>query len=171
MKEDRVMEDLSTRTAQEVLDHHLNLAEHFGAEEDWRRIVEKDLRRRNVSEDISSRYRDVYFREGLWTVGPAPIAGRDGGRARHYVGDGFARTGADAAGSYGHRASWRTVRIGELNRREAGRDLRKPRSHRRAGCRGIPGRTLRAPARELRYPRRHRLGGERRGGPFCERLR
>jgi hypothetical protein len=61
------MEDLSNRTAQEGLDHHLNLAEHFGAEEDWRRILEKDLRRRNVSEDISSRYRDVYFREGLWT--------------------------------------------------------------------------------------------------------
>src|SRR3712207_1233098 len=45
------MEDLSNRTAQEVLDDHLNLAEHFGAEEDWRRIVEEDLRR-NVSEDI-----------------------------------------------------------------------------------------------------------------------
>ena len=34
------MEDLSSRTAQEVLDDHLNLAEHFGAEEDWRRVVE-----------------------------------------------------------------------------------------------------------------------------------
>ena len=45
------MEDLSTRTAQEVLDDHLNLAERFGAEEDWRRIVEEDLRR-NVSEKI-----------------------------------------------------------------------------------------------------------------------
>ncbi len=45
------MEDLSTRTAQEVLDDHLNLTEHFGAEEDWRRIVEEDIRR-NVSEDI-----------------------------------------------------------------------------------------------------------------------
>jgi hypothetical protein len=45
------VEDLSSRTAQEVLDDHLNLAEHFGAEEDWRRIVEEDLRR-NVSEDI-----------------------------------------------------------------------------------------------------------------------
>jgi hypothetical protein len=51
MKEDRVMEDLSSRTAQEVLDDHLNLAEHFGAEEDWRRIVEEDLRR-NASEDM-----------------------------------------------------------------------------------------------------------------------
>jgi hypothetical protein len=45
------MEDLSTRTAQEVLDDHLNLTEHFGAEEDWRRIVEEDIRR-NISEDI-----------------------------------------------------------------------------------------------------------------------
>ena len=35
-----VMEDLSARTAQEVLDDHLKLDEHFGAEEDWRRIVE-----------------------------------------------------------------------------------------------------------------------------------
>jgi hypothetical protein len=51
MKEDRVMEDLSSRTAQEVLDDHLNLAEHFGAEEDWPRIVEEDLRR-NASEDM-----------------------------------------------------------------------------------------------------------------------
>ena len=30
MKEDRVMVDLSTRTAQEVLDDHLKLDEHFG---------------------------------------------------------------------------------------------------------------------------------------------
>jgi len=28
------MEDLSTRTAQEVLDDHLKLDEHFGVEED-----------------------------------------------------------------------------------------------------------------------------------------
>jgi hypothetical protein len=35
-----VMEDLSARAAQEVLDDHLKLDEHFGAEEDWRRIVE-----------------------------------------------------------------------------------------------------------------------------------
>jgi len=55
---DRV-EDLSNRTAQEVLDDHLNLAEHWGAEgdieriaeEDIERIVEEDLRR-NVLEDI-----------------------------------------------------------------------------------------------------------------------
>src|SRR5215217_3288953 len=45
------MEDLSARTAQEVLDNHLKLNEHFGAEEDWRRIVEEDIRC-NVSEDI-----------------------------------------------------------------------------------------------------------------------
>jgi hypothetical protein len=45
------MEGLSTRTAQEVLDDHLKLDEHFGAENDWRRIVEEDIRR-NVSEDV-----------------------------------------------------------------------------------------------------------------------
>jgi hypothetical protein len=45
------MEDLSTRTAQEVLDDHLNLTERFGVEETWQRIVEEDIRR-NVSEDI-----------------------------------------------------------------------------------------------------------------------
>ncbi len=45
------MEELSSRTAQEVLDDHLNLAEHFGAEEDWRSIVEEDIRR-NISGDI-----------------------------------------------------------------------------------------------------------------------
>jgi len=38
-----VMEDLSACTAQEVLDDHLKLDEHFGAEE---------YIRRNVSEDI-----------------------------------------------------------------------------------------------------------------------
>jgi hypothetical protein len=45
------MEDLSTRTAQEVLDDHLNLTERFGVEETWQRIVEEDIRR-NVSENI-----------------------------------------------------------------------------------------------------------------------
>jgi hypothetical protein len=45
------VENLSSRTAQEVLDDHLNLDEHFGAEEDWRRIVEEDIHR-NVSEEI-----------------------------------------------------------------------------------------------------------------------
>ena len=45
------MEELSSRTAQEVLDDHLNLDEHFGAEEDWRRIVEEDIHR-NVSKEI-----------------------------------------------------------------------------------------------------------------------
>ena len=45
------MEDLSERSAQEVLDDHLSLTERFGAEENWQRIVEEDIRR-NVSEDI-----------------------------------------------------------------------------------------------------------------------
>jgi hypothetical protein len=34
-----------------VLDDHLNLTERFGAEENWQRIVEENIRR-NVSEDI-----------------------------------------------------------------------------------------------------------------------
>ena len=46
------MENLSNRTAQEVLDDHLNLSEHWGTEMDMERIVEKDMRR-NVSEDIA----------------------------------------------------------------------------------------------------------------------
>jgi hypothetical protein len=45
------MEVLSARTAQEVPDDHLKLDEHFGAEEDWQRMVEEDIHR-NVSEDI-----------------------------------------------------------------------------------------------------------------------
>jgi hypothetical protein len=53
------MEDLSNRTAQEVLDDHPNLAEHWGSEggaqritdEDIERAIEEDIRR-NVSEDI-----------------------------------------------------------------------------------------------------------------------
>ena len=53
------MEDLSNRTAQEVLDDHLNLAEHWGTEggaqpitdEIIERAIEEDIRR-NVSEDI-----------------------------------------------------------------------------------------------------------------------
>jgi hypothetical protein len=45
------VEELSSRTAQEVLDDHLNVTEHFGAEEDWRSIVEEDIRR-NISGDI-----------------------------------------------------------------------------------------------------------------------
>jgi hypothetical protein len=45
------MEDLSTRTAQEVLDDHLNLVENWGAEGDIERIVEEGLRC-NFSEDI-----------------------------------------------------------------------------------------------------------------------
>jgi hypothetical protein len=45
------VENLSSRTAQEVLDDHLNLDENFGAQEDWRSIVEEDIHR-NVSEEI-----------------------------------------------------------------------------------------------------------------------
>ena len=45
------MEDLSSRTAQEVLDDHLNLAENWGGEVGFKRGLEEDLRR-NVSEDI-----------------------------------------------------------------------------------------------------------------------
>ena len=45
------MEELSNRSAQEVLNDHLNLAENWGFEGDIERIVEEDLRR-NVSEDI-----------------------------------------------------------------------------------------------------------------------
>ena len=53
------MQNLSSRTAQEVLDDHLNLAEHWGAEEgaqciseeDIERAIEEDIRR-YVSEDI-----------------------------------------------------------------------------------------------------------------------
>jgi SnoaL-like domain len=46
-----VVEDLSKRSAQEVLDDHLTLAENWGVEGDIERIVEEDIRR-NVSEDI-----------------------------------------------------------------------------------------------------------------------
>ena len=45
------MEDLGTRAAQEVLDDHLNLAENWGGEGGFERILEEDIRR-NVSEDI-----------------------------------------------------------------------------------------------------------------------
>ena len=38
-----VMEDLSACTAQEVLDDHLKLDEHFEAEEDFRRNVSEDI--------------------------------------------------------------------------------------------------------------------------------
>ena len=50
-EEDRVMEDLGTRSAQEVLDDHLNLAENWGGEGGFERILEGDIRR-NLSEDI-----------------------------------------------------------------------------------------------------------------------
>jgi hypothetical protein len=51
VKEDRLMEDLGIRSAQEVLDDHLNLAENWGGEGGFERILEEDIRR-NVSEDI-----------------------------------------------------------------------------------------------------------------------
>ena len=52
VKEDRgVMEDLSTRSAQEVLDDHLNLAENWGGEGSFERILQEDIRR-NVAEEI-----------------------------------------------------------------------------------------------------------------------
>jgi hypothetical protein len=45
------VEDLSSRTAQEVLDDHLNLAENWGGERGFESGLEEDLRR-NTSEDI-----------------------------------------------------------------------------------------------------------------------
>jgi hypothetical protein len=47
------MEDLSSRSAQDVLDDHLNLAENWGGEVGFERGLEEDLRR-NTSEDIVS---------------------------------------------------------------------------------------------------------------------
>jgi hypothetical protein len=44
------LEELSKRSAQEVLDDHLGIANRWGPDEDLERIVEDDLRR-NVSED------------------------------------------------------------------------------------------------------------------------
>jgi hypothetical protein len=45
------MENLSSRTAQEVLDDHLNLAKNWGAKGDIEHILEEDIRC-NVSEDL-----------------------------------------------------------------------------------------------------------------------
>ena len=45
------MEDLGSRSAQEVLDDHLKLAENWGGEVGFERGLEEDLRR-NTSEDI-----------------------------------------------------------------------------------------------------------------------
>lgn len=45
------MEDLGSRTAREVLDDHLNIAQRWSAEADFEQILEDDLRR-NVAEDI-----------------------------------------------------------------------------------------------------------------------
>jgi serine/threonine protein kinase HipA of HipAB toxin-antitoxin module len=44
------VKELSKRSAQEVLDHHLGIANRWGPDEDIERIVEEDLRR-NVAED------------------------------------------------------------------------------------------------------------------------
>ena len=44
------MEDLSKRSAQEVLDDHLGVSNRSGPDEDIERIVQEDLRR-NVAED------------------------------------------------------------------------------------------------------------------------
>ena len=43
------MDELNSRSAQEVLDDHLNLAKDWGGEKDIERIFEEDIRR-NVSE-------------------------------------------------------------------------------------------------------------------------
>jgi hypothetical protein len=51
VKECRVMEDLGSRTAQEVLDDHLKLAENWGGEVGFERGLEEDIRR-NSSEEI-----------------------------------------------------------------------------------------------------------------------
>ena len=45
------MEDLRKRSAREVLDDHLNIAQRWGEDADVDRVVEEDLRR-NVSEDM-----------------------------------------------------------------------------------------------------------------------
>ena len=45
------MEDLSSRTAQEVLDHHLGLAENWGGEASSERGLEEDILP-NFSKDI-----------------------------------------------------------------------------------------------------------------------
>jgi SnoaL-like protein len=44
-------DDLRKRSAQEVLDDHLNIAQDWGEDEDMERLVEEDMRR-NVAEDI-----------------------------------------------------------------------------------------------------------------------
>src|SRR5919112_5650928 len=51
VKEDRIMEPLSSPPPQEVLHDPLNLAKHGGGEGGFKRGLEEDIRR-NVSEDI-----------------------------------------------------------------------------------------------------------------------
>jgi hypothetical protein len=45
------VEDLGSRSAREVLEDHLNIAQRWGGEADFEQILEDDLRR-NVAEDI-----------------------------------------------------------------------------------------------------------------------
>lgn len=55
------MEDLSKRSAQEVLDDHLGIANRWRPDEDIERIVEEDLRR-NVAEDCVILFNRGTFR-------------------------------------------------------------------------------------------------------------
>jgi hypothetical protein len=73
------MEDLSSRTAQEVLDDHLNLAENWGGEVGFERGLEEDLRR-NSTEDIVIIYRAVEGRMAFleWAYEDDKVRVRDG---------------------------------------------------------------------------------------------
>jgi SnoaL-like domain len=50
LQKEVVLEELSRRSAQEVLDDHLNIANRWGPDEDIDRIIQEDLAR-NVAED------------------------------------------------------------------------------------------------------------------------
>jgi hypothetical protein len=73
------MEDLSSRTAQEVLDDHLNLAENWGGKVGFERGLEEDLRR-NSTEDIVIIYRAVEGRMAFleWAYEDDNVRVRDG---------------------------------------------------------------------------------------------
>jgi hypothetical protein len=45
------VEDLGSRSAREVLDDHLNIAQRWGGQADFEQVLEDDLRR-NVADDI-----------------------------------------------------------------------------------------------------------------------
>jgi hypothetical protein len=64
------MEDLSSRTAQEVLDDHLNLAENWGGKVGFERGLQEDLRR-NLSKDIVILINRGTFpgHDGVWREG------------------------------------------------------------------------------------------------------